>query len=204
MRPHGLYSHGILQVRILGLPTATRLLVHGIVQARILEWVTVSFSRGSSQPRDGTQVSRTAAAAAAKSLQSCPTLCNPIDGSPPGSPCPWDSPGKNTGVGCHSRTAAGLFSSGATRDAPLFTFFRLLARGHAPPWFPSNQTRPRAPPPPASLRRHFLSATGSGVRAGGFSRELGLQGVSRPSREERGFLGPRKPASPPGSVSRWC
>ena len=27
-----------------------------------------------------------AAAAAAKSLQSCPTLCNPIDGSPPGSP----------------------------------------------------------------------------------------------------------------------
>ena len=29
-----------------------------------------------------------AAAAAAKSLQSCPTLCNPIDGSPPGSPIP--------------------------------------------------------------------------------------------------------------------
>ena len=30
----------------------------------------------------------TAAAAAAKSLQSCPTLCNPIDGSPPGSTVP--------------------------------------------------------------------------------------------------------------------
>ena len=29
-----------------------------------------------------------AAAAAAKSLQSCPTLCNPIDGSPPGSATP--------------------------------------------------------------------------------------------------------------------
>ena len=29
-----------------------------------------------------------AAAAAAKSLQSCPALCNPIDGSPPGSPVP--------------------------------------------------------------------------------------------------------------------
>ena len=57
-------------------------------------------------------------AAAAKLLQSCPTLCNPIDGSPPGSPvmsdsvqphrrqptrlpCPWDSLSKNTGVGCH-------------------------------------------------------------------------------------------------------
>ena len=87
-----------------------------------------------------------AAAAAAKSIQSCPTLCNPIDGSPPGSPVPgilqartlewvaisfsnawkwkwsssvvsdssrphglqptrllhpWDFPGKSTGVGCH-------------------------------------------------------------------------------------------------------
>ena len=29
-----------------------------------------------------------AAAAAAKSLQSCPTLCDPIDGSPPGFPVP--------------------------------------------------------------------------------------------------------------------
>ena len=42
-----------------------------------------------------------AAATAAKSLQSCPTLWNPIDGSPPGSPHPWDSPGKNTRVDCH-------------------------------------------------------------------------------------------------------
>ena len=42
-----------------------------------------------------------AAAAAAKSLQSCPTLCDPRDGSPPGSRHPWDSPGKKTGVGCH-------------------------------------------------------------------------------------------------------
>ena len=39
----------------------------GILQARILEWV---------------------AADAAKSLQSCPTLCKPIDSSPPGSPVP--------------------------------------------------------------------------------------------------------------------
>ena len=31
--------------------------VHGILQARILEWVTFPFSRGSSQPRDWTQVS---------------------------------------------------------------------------------------------------------------------------------------------------
>ena len=31
-------------------------------------------------------IQKTAAAAAAKSLQSCPTPCDPIDGSPPGSP----------------------------------------------------------------------------------------------------------------------
>ena len=46
------------------------------------------------------QESLVSPAAAAMSHQSCPTLCDPIDGSPPGSR-PWDSPGKNTGVGCH-------------------------------------------------------------------------------------------------------
>ena len=45
--------------------------------------------------------SAAAAAAAAKSLQSCPTLCDPIDGSPPRLRHPWDSPGNNAGVGCH-------------------------------------------------------------------------------------------------------
>ena len=61
---------------------------HGIFQARVLEWVAIAFSIFPF------------AAAAAKSCKSCPTLCDPIDGSPPGS-CPWDSPDKNTGVGCH-------------------------------------------------------------------------------------------------------
>ena len=36
----------------------------------------------------GLQLFKSAVAAAAKSLQSCPTLCNPVDGSPPGSPVP--------------------------------------------------------------------------------------------------------------------
>ena len=40
------------------------------------------------------------AAAAAKSLQSCPTL-RPCRRQPTRLPDPWDSPGKNTGVGCH-------------------------------------------------------------------------------------------------------
>ena len=38
---------------------------------------------------------------AAKSLQSCLTLCDPKDGSPPGSAIPGILPGKNTGVGYH-------------------------------------------------------------------------------------------------------
>ena len=32
----------------------------------------------------------------------CPCLCESSDYSPPGSSVQWDSPGKNTGVGCHA------------------------------------------------------------------------------------------------------
>ena len=42
--------------------------------------------------------------------QSCLTLCNPMDCSLPGS-SPWNSPGKNTGVGCHS-LLQGIFPGG--------------------------------------------------------------------------------------------
>ena len=42
-----------------------------------------------------------AAATAANSLQSCPTLCDPIRRQPTRLPHPWDSLGKNTGAGCH-------------------------------------------------------------------------------------------------------
>ena len=53
--------------------------VHGIFQARVLEWGAIAFTD---------LMPAVAAAAAAKSLQSCPTLCNPIDGRPPGSAVP--------------------------------------------------------------------------------------------------------------------
>ena len=52
---------------------------HGIFQARVLEWGAIAFSAKSHAA---------AAAAAAKSLQSCPTLCDPMDGSPLGSSVP--------------------------------------------------------------------------------------------------------------------
>ena len=81
--------------------------VHGIFQARILEWVVIPSSRifpiQGSNPcllhvlhwqvdslplsHRGNNVSY-AAAATNKSLQSCLTLCDPIDGSPSGSPVP--------------------------------------------------------------------------------------------------------------------
>ena len=50
--------------------------VQRILQTRILEWDATSFSKIKT------------AAAAAKSLQLCPTLFDPIDSSPPGSPVP--------------------------------------------------------------------------------------------------------------------
>ena len=50
--------------------------VHGIFQARVLEWVAISFSRGSSWPNvPSVQFSSVA--------QSCPTLCDPMNCSMP-------------------------------------------------------------------------------------------------------------------------
>ena len=89
-----------------GLPHCRWILYHLSHQEspRTLEWVTYPFSRGTFRPRNHIGVSCIAdgfftiqairealsftAAAAAKSLQSCPTLCDPIDDSPPGSPVP--------------------------------------------------------------------------------------------------------------------
>ena len=53
-------------------------------------WCSAIHGVAKSQTRvsDWTELNWTSAAAAAKSLQSCPTLCDPIDGSPPGSPVP--------------------------------------------------------------------------------------------------------------------
>ena len=48
----------------------------------------LSLLAASCPSTDPTQDCAAAAAAAAESLQSCPTLCDPIDSSPPGSPVP--------------------------------------------------------------------------------------------------------------------
>jgi len=54
----------------------------------------------------------------AKSPQSCPTLCYPIDCSPPGSSVHGGSPGKNTGVGCHA-LLQGIFPTQRLNPCPL-------------------------------------------------------------------------------------
>ena len=62
-----------------------------VIKSIILEQTTV---------HEGDQKLLTAAATA-KSLQSCPTLCDPIDSSPPGSPVPGILQARTLGVGCH-------------------------------------------------------------------------------------------------------
>ena len=51
-----------------------------------------------------------------ESLQSCPTVCDPADCSPPGSSC--DSPGKNTVVSCHA-LLQGIFPTQGSKPGLL-------------------------------------------------------------------------------------
>ena len=74
--------------------------VHGDSPDRILKWVAMPSSWESSQPKDQTQVSRIVGGFFTIA-KSCPTLVTPWT-MPATLLCPWDSPGKNTGVGCHS------------------------------------------------------------------------------------------------------
>ena len=77
--------------------------VHGIFQARILEWIAISSSRGSSQPKDQTSISCVSCIGRqilyhcttreawghiqfSSVAQSCPTLCYPMNCSTPGLP----------------------------------------------------------------------------------------------------------------------
>ena len=93
--------------------------VRGIFQTRVLKWVAISFSRGSSQPRDQTQVSCIAgrsftiwatreaihALRPFKKVRASVVCISDSFATPwtvaPKLFCPWDFPGKNSGVGCH-------------------------------------------------------------------------------------------------------
>ena len=75
-----------------------------------------------------------AAAVAAKSLQSCPILCNPFDSSPPGSPIPGILQGKNTGWVAISFSNAWKWKV----KVKSFSRVRLLAT----PWTAAHQVPP--------------------------------------------------------------
>ena len=77
--------------------------------------------------------------------QSCPALCNPMDCSPPGSSVHGNSPGKNTGLGCHallqeifptqgwtqvSHIAGRFFTSWDTREARLDVHLKTISKGN--------------------------------------------------------------------------
>ena len=114
--------------------------VHGIFQARVLEWGTIAFSQ--------ILLARSRLlihAAAAKSLQSCPTLCDPVDGSPPGSPVP--------GI-LQARTlewVAISFSNAWKWKVKVKSLSRV--RPSATPWTAAYQ----APPPMGFSRQEYWS-----------------------------------------------
>ena len=83
--------------------------------------------------------------------QSCLTLCDPMDCSPPGSSVHWDSPGKNTGVGCHALLQGIFPTQGLNLGLPhcRWILYRLSHQGspRIPEWvaypFSRRSSRPR-------------------------------------------------------------
>ena len=69
--------------------------------------------------------------------KSCPTLCDPMDSSPPGSSVHWDSPGKNTGEGSHSPLQGIVPTQGSNLSSISYIGWQVLyhwATWEAPEW----------------------------------------------------------------------
>ena len=95
--------------------------IHGILQARILEWVAFPFSRGSSQPRDWTQVSCIAGGFFYQlSHKGSPRMLEWVA-------YPFSSrssqPRNQPGVSC---IADGFFTNWTTREAPQNVYFHYI------------------------------------------------------------------------------
>ena len=93
--------------------------------------------------------------------------CDPMDCSPPGPSCPWDPPGKNTGVGCHFHLQGIFPTQGWTRSplhllpwhvsalplwgpgvSPLFFFFPTFWACHTACGILASPTKSIEPRPP--------------------------------------------------------
>ena len=111
--------------------------VHGIFQVRILDWVDISCSMGSSRPRDHIHISCIfcidrlilyhwatweAVCVCVCVCVSCSAMSNFLQShglKPVRLLCPWNSPGKNTGVGSHS-LLQGIFPNQGSTRSPAF------------------------------------------------------------------------------------
>ena len=73
-----------------------------IINAKSCVSIFTDGTRGSQKPNPVFPRGRNGSCLDAKSLQSRLTFFNPMDCSPTRLLCPWDFPGKDTGVGCHA------------------------------------------------------------------------------------------------------
>ena len=135
----------------------------------------------------------TAAATTAKSLQSCPTLCDPLDGSPPGSPVPGILQARTLEWVAISFSKAGKWKV----KVKLLSRVRLFATPwtvahQAPPsmGFPRQEYWSGLPlPSPASLKqmasRKLLCNTGSSSWCSVMAWRSGIWGSGRETQEGR-------------------
>ena len=122
--------------------------VHGILQARILEWVAMPSSRECSQPRDKTCISSPRPEGGPSKPQQtpgdlcsssgevlafpsqgrlCRAACSVMSDSlwphalwPARPLCPWNSPGSNSGLGCYSLIQGIFLTQGSNLGLPHF------------------------------------------------------------------------------------
>ena len=99
--------------------------IHRIFQARILEWVAISFSKASSQPWVSTWVSRISGRrftiwATKEAHESCSIVSDSL--RPHGLYSPWNSPGQNTGVGSLSLLQGIFPTQGSNPGLPHCTW----------------------------------------------------------------------------------
>ena len=125
--------------------------IHGTSQARTLEWVVIPLSRGSSWPRDWTQVGYIGRwafycwatwEALLKVASVVSDSVRPHRRQPTRPPRPWDSPGRNTGVGCHFLQCMKVKSeSKVTQSCPTQRPHGLQPTRLLHPWdFPGKRT----------------------------------------------------------------